>query len=49
MDLAPTFTVEAANEFVHTNAGTGNTETLVEPFISDFWNEQFTISAMARF
>lgn len=48
-NLAPTFTVEAANEFVHTNVGTGTTHTSVEPSISDFWNEQFTISAMARF
>lgn len=48
-NLSPAFTLEAANEFLHTNTGTGTTTETVSPSISDFWNEQFTISAIAHF
>jgi hypothetical protein len=48
-NLSPAFTLEAANEFVHTNTGTGATSSTASPSISDFWNEQFTISAVAHF
>ncbi|HAH63250.1 MAG TPA: hypothetical protein DCL73_14265 [Treponema sp.] len=48
-NLSPSFTLEAANEFLHTNTGTGTTTSTTSPSISDFWNEQFTISAIAHF